>query len=74
MGRPVQLRRRSAGLRCRLTGVARQVGLTPAERLCSRSGPSDRKVPQDPGFVKAARRLAARTAPEWLSLVKPTIG
>ena len=24
-----------------------------------------RKVPQDPALVKAARRLAARTAPEW---------
>jgi hypothetical protein len=24
-----------------------------------------RRVPQDPALVKAARRLAARTVPEW---------
>ena len=24
-----------------------------------------RRIPQDPALVKAARRLAARTAPEW---------
>jgi metal-responsive CopG/Arc/MetJ family transcriptional regulator len=24
-----------------------------------------RRVPQDPSLVKSARRLAARTAPEW---------